>query len=182
MSWAIDPTSSELNYVLVNGIPSPGRAQLTGVKVPYSWDIQQSYGREGAVTIFRGRGIAKFTLTLTMWLKEHFIAWPFFAALLEPPKPPKPPLVVQMGHPVLSAADIKAVSVESIGQPERQPNGFWVATIQLLEYRPPLPALMKPRGAIPAPDKGKPIPPKTEADIALAQATADFSAARAAAR
>lgn len=168
MSWVIIPTDPSLNYVLVNGMRSPGRATLTGVKVPYAWDIQESYGREGATATFKGRGIAKFTLTIAMWEREHFGVWPVFAALLEPPKPPRPPLVVEMHHPLLAAADIRAVSVESIGQPERQPNGLWIATINLFEYRPPKQALMKPRGSIPAVTKGKPIPPKTEADIALA--------------
>lgn len=181
MSIAINPKDPALNYVTVAGVPSPGRATLTGVKAPYNWDVQQSYGREGAFTIFRGRGIAKPLLTISMWALEHFLAWPLFVKLIQPPTPTKP-LVVQMGHPALSAADINAVSCESIGQPERQSNGMWVAQIQLIEYRPPKPILVKPRGAIPSPDKGKAIAPKTEADIALEKARTEFEAARAAAQ
>jgi hypothetical protein len=165
----------------VNGIRSPGKAILSGVATPWKYDVQESYGRSGAVVVFRGRGIAKFTLTIVMWTRVHFIEWPFFSKLLEPPSFGKP-LVVEMRHPILSSADIKAVAVEQLGQPEKQPNGTWVATIQCLEYRPPLPALVKPRGAIPSVDKGVPITPKTEADLALVQATQDFETARSSAR
>lgn len=181
MSAPIIPTSAEHNYVVVAGIPSPGRAQFTGVSTNYKWDSQPSYGMSGATQIFRGRDISKFTLTITMWRREHFVQWAIFAKLLEPPSPTKP-LVVSMSHPVLAAAGISAIAVESVGQPERQSNGLWVATIKLMEYRPPARALVKPRGAIPAVDKGKPIAPKTAADLALEAAMSDLSAAREAAR
>lgn len=177
MSYAINPRDPALNYVVVNGVQSPGRAQLTGVAAPYKYDVQEGYGLSGATTIFRGRGVARFTLTISLWRPEHFIAWPFFAALLEPPKTSKP-LVVQMRHPLLSMADIEAVAVESLGAPERQSNGVWTATISLLEYRPPKPALVKPRGAIPSPEKGAPVTPQTEADKALVVAQAELAAAR----
>jgi len=177
----IDPTAPELNYVVVAGMRSPGRATLTGVKVPYKYDVQEGYGRSGATTTFRGRGIARFTLTIDLWLPEHFLAWAAFAKALEPPKASKP-LVVEMRHPVLAAADISAVAVESFGQPEKQSNGIWRVTIGLLEYRPPRDALVKPRGAIPSPEKGAPLTPKTEADRALAAVRAELLAAREAAR
>lgn len=182
MSLAIDPSSQELNFVVVNGVQSPGRAQLTQVKAPYNWDVQPGYGLSGARTIYRGRGIAKPQLTLAFWEREHFIAWPAFRKLIEPPKTSKP-FVVQMRHPLLSDAEIEAVSVESIGAPERAPGGgLWLVQIQLIEYRPPAPVLVKPRGAIPSPEKGKPLTPKTEADIALAEAIAAKDAAKEAAR
>ncbi len=181
MSLAINPRSSDLNYVVVNGVTSPGRATLTGVKIPYKWDELPGYGLSGAKTIFRGRGLARFTLTIALWEPNHFLQWGLFLQVLEPPSKFKP-LVVNMSHPLLSAADIKAVCVTEFGQPERQSNGLWLATIQLLEYRPFKLALVTPRGAIPAPDAVKPIPPKTEADIALEKARAEFAAARTAAQ
>lgn len=180
MTLAIDPQTPEHNYVLVGPVQSPGRAQLTGVRTPYKWDIQQSYGREGATMIFRGRGVMKFTLTITLWLREHFLLWPLFAKAMEPPTLLKP-FVFQMLHPLLSAADVKGVTVESFGQPERQQNGLWISTSEMLEYRPTKPILVRPRGSIP-PVAGKPIAPKTEADKALVEAQQAFATARAAAR
>lgn len=177
----IDPRDSALNVVVVNGVPSPGRATITGAAIPYKYHVQEGYGLSGATTTYHGRGVAKFTLTIDMWAREHFLAWPLFAKLLEPPKPGLK-LVVEMQHPILSAQGIKAVAVESMGALERQGNGLWRCTIQCLEWRPPVPALVKPRGAIPGVAKGKPIPPKTEADLALEKARAEFEAARTAAR
>lgn len=171
MSAAINPYSNDHNFVVVNGIRSPGRAQLSEVGKPYNWQIQEGYGLSGGFCTFRGRGIAKFTLTIALWLPEHFVEWAFFAKALEPPTPTKP-FFVEMQHPLLAAADIKAVGVENFGQPVRQPaGGVWLATIKLLEYRPPLPAIVKPNKSIPSVDKGKPTPPKTEADRALLEAT-----------
>lgn len=177
----IDPKSSALNVVVVNGLPSPGRATITGAAVPYKYDIKEGYGLSGATTVFHGRGVAKFTLTIDLWDRLHFLAWPLFKKLLEPPKPALP-LVVSMDHPILSDQGITKVAVESMGALERQSNGLWRCTIQLLEWRPPLPAIVKPRGAIPSVAKGKPIPPKTEADLALEKARVEFEGARAAAR
>lgn len=173
----INPRSPEHNYVVVAGVQSPGQARLTGVKAPYMWDVQPLYGREGAITIFKGRGIAKPLLTLEFFEPAHFVAWDAFKQLLKPPTPTKP-LVIEMRHPLLTSADIKAVSVEEIGEPERQTNGKWITTIQLIEYRPPKPILVKPRGAVPSPEKGAPIAPKTEADRALVQAQQDAATAR----
>lgn len=177
----IDPASSALNFVIVNGIPSPGRATITGAAIPYKYDVREGYGLSGATTTFHGRGVVKFTLTIDLWDRLHFLAWPLFSKMLEPPKPGLK-LVVEMQHPILSAQGIKAVAVESMGALERQSNGLWRATIQCLEWRPPLPALVKPRGSIPGVSKGKPIAPKTEADLALEKARVEFEAARNAAR
>jgi hypothetical protein len=176
-----DPRSGSLNYVVVNGVPSPGRATITGAAIPYNYDVKQGYGLSGATTVFRGRGVAKFTVTIELWERAQYAAWAVWSKFLEPPKPGIK-LVVEMQHPVLAAQDIKAVAVESLGALERQSNGSWKCVIQCLEWRPPLPALVKPRGAIPGVAGGKVIPPKTEADIALEKARLDFETARAAAR
>jgi hypothetical protein len=181
MTIAIDPRDPSLNYVVVNGVTSPGKAVISGADIPWNYDVQQGYGLSGAVTVFRGRGVAEPTLTISLWDRAHFLLWPLFLKMLEPPKPGIK-LVVEMKHPALSAADIKAVAVKKLGQLERQSTGIWTSTIALIECRPPLPSLVKPRGAIPGTDKGKAIPPKTEADIALEKARTEFSAARDAAR
>lgn len=178
----IDPRDPALNYVVVNGVQSPGKAEITGADVQYVWDVKQAYGMTGAYTVYRGRAPVEFTLTITLWKPEHFLAWPLFAKLLEPPKPGIK-LVVGMAHPILSAADVKAVAIKKLGQLTRDmSSGLWRSVTQCLEYRPLVPALVKPRGAIPAVSKGAGVPAKTEADKALEQARQDFVTARAAAQ
>jgi hypothetical protein len=163
MAFAINRRDPALNYIVVAGVPSPGRASVTGVRIPYHWDITQGYGLSGAITIFRGRGVSKFTVTITMFEDEHFVQWPIFKAVLQPPTKLKP-LAFDMIHPVLSSAGIKAVQIEELGEPERQSNGMWIATLKFLEYRPPLPALVNPKGSVPG-VKANPIPPKTAAEL-----------------
>lgn len=183
MSGIVDPRSLEHNYVVVNGITSPGKAIITGANVKWKYDVKSAYGLEGATTVFHGRDISNFTLTISLWAAVHFLQWAWFVKMLEPPTPGIP-LVVEMKHPALTAADIKAVVVKELGQLERQSNGLWTSSIQCMEWRPPpkKPALVKPRGSIPGVEAGKVIPPKTEADIALAAAIPRMEAAYAASR
>jgi hypothetical protein len=177
----INPRDFAHNYVVVLGVRSPGRARLTGVTAPYKWDELPSYGMEGATIRFRGRGIAHPTLSLWFFEDAHFVQWDVFQQLLKPPTQGKP-FMVEMQHPLLSAADIKAVSVEEIQQPERQDNGMWIATIKLIEYRPLVPAAVVPRGSIPSVSVGAPIPPATDAQAAVVADSAALAAAYQAAR
>jgi hypothetical protein len=155
-------TSDELNYVVANGVQSPGRATLTGVSAPHNYQVQEGYALAGASTIYRGRGIAKPILTLLLWEDAHFAQWPIFKKAIENPTPTKP-FFVEMQHPLLASAGIKAVGVEDLGEPVRSPQGGgWTVTIKLIEWRPFKPMLVKPDKSIPAAEKGKPIPPKTE--------------------
>ncbi len=173
----IDPTSPDLNFVVVMGVQSPGRAQITGLGRPYNWQHQEGYALSGAWSTYRGEAICKFTLTLALWLREHFAQWELFKKALTPPSISKP-FFVEMRHPLIADAGIKAVGVEELGTPVRAPGGgLWLSTSKLFAYRPPKFALVKPDKTIPSPDKGKPIPPQTEADRALAKVTADVESA-----
>lgn len=177
----IDPTSPGLNYVVIGAFQSPGLSKISGAGMVYKWDVQVAYGNTGAVLVYRGRDLSRFTWTITLWRREHFIAWEAFKKLLEPPKP-FVKLVVEMSHPILADVDIKAVAIENRGAFERQPNGLFTANISVIQYKPPIPALVKPRGAVPSASKGIPTAPQTEADRALVAATANFEAARTAAQ
>lgn len=170
----MNPRDPALNYVVVAGVQSPGRADISGASRPYEWEIQQGYGLGGARTIYKGPGIAKPTLTVALWEPEHFVAWDAFEALLKPPTSTKP-FAIGMAHPKLSAAKIAAVQVEDVGVPERQDNGIWLVIVKLVEYRPPLPALVTPRGSVPAGEKGTPVTPKSAEDHVLDQITEDIA-------
>ena len=173
----IRPNDPALNYVVVGGMRSPGRARLTGADVVYKWDVQEPYGMSGGATRFRGRGLSKFTLAIDLWKPEHFLAWDAFKKLLEPPTPTNP-LVVDMGHPVLSDAGIKSVAVEKLGQLTRGDNGIWTSTSDILEYRAPLPSLVKPRGSVPSTDANAPVTAKSANDLELEKVMVDLQAAR----
>lgn len=177
-SAGFSPESDEHNHVVVAGVMSPGRAQISGLKVAHNWDVKESYGRDAAYMTYRGQKLARFNLAIALFELEHFLAWPAFAKLLEPPQKTSAPFVIEMGHPMLSAAGIKGVALLELGWPERQSNGLWVSTSSLIEWRPPKPVLVRPKGSIPSPDKGKVVTAKTEADRALEEAERDFAEAR----
>lgn len=167
MTAPIDPRSPDHNYVVVSGVKSPGRASFSGLGRPYNWTVEEGYGLEGGFTTFRGRGILKFTLTLELFKPDDFIQWALFSKVITPAAPVTPlkPFLVQMRHPLLAAADIKAVAVEDAGVPVRAPNGDrWVVTIKLIEHRKSRGALAKADKSVPDADKGKPEPAKTAGD------------------
>jgi|GEM_PF-1000357 len=182
----MSPDDDALNYVTVLGVRSPGRAQISGLKVPYKWDIKEPYGRSGALMVFHGRGLAKFTLTLTFWKPEHHLVWPLFSKAIDPPGGsgvPNPfPLMPAWTHPTLAAADITAVAVTEKGQPERQPDGMWTVAMSCTEWRLTKPVLAKPKGEIPPVTPKAPVTPQTENQKLLVELRAKVEAARAAAR
>lgn len=177
----LDPEDPNLGVVWVKGIRSPGRAQVSGLTRVYNWDIQESFGDEFASMTYRGRKLARFTLTVALWEPHHFLQWAAFEEVIKPPSAFLP-FVTEMSHPSLSAMGVRAVTVLEYTAPERQPSGIWLAVLKCCEWRPRAPVTVKPRGAIPSPEKGKPIPPKTEADFALEDAKAGFARSRNAAR
>lgn len=174
----MNPRDSALNKVYVNGIANPGRARISGAGIPYKWDVRQAYGRAGATVVGMGRDLSKFTLTIEMWEPAHFILWEFFKTQLEPPGPFALPFAVNMQSPILADLGISSVVVEERGQLELASNGIWSSTSKILEYRKPIPAILKPRGSVPAPDGSK-LDAPTEADKALIDAQAAFATARA---
>lgn len=176
----INPYAFDLNYVTVNGVASPGRARIQGAGAEYNWEIRQGYGLSGATVVFRGRALSAPTLYIDMWTPDHFVEWEVFKKLLEPPKPLGMPLALGISHPLLDDLGISSLVVKKRGQIEINPNGIWTAPIELLEYRKPIPRIVKPRGAVPAADAGA-SPAKTEADKALVEAQKAYNEAKAAA-
>lgn len=179
---SINPASPEHNYVVVRGVRSPGRAYFSGLSRPYNWKVEEGYGLSGGWTTFRGRGIAKFTLTIELFTADDFKQWALFSEAITPKEPTNGAddfLLVQMQHPLLAAADIKAVAIEDAGVPVKAPNADrWVAEIKCIEYRRAQDALGKADKSIPAVDKGKPIPPKTDGDRFVAEGVAAVAAAK----
>ena len=58
----INPNAADLNFVIVNGMQSPGRARLSGLAVNHRWDVQKGHGIEGGPVVYSGRENAEFTL------------------------------------------------------------------------------------------------------------------------
>lgn len=151
-----------IDSIMLGGKRSPGLAVITGASIPRKWDIQQGYGFSGAVVIYTGDDVAKFTVRITLWLEEHYEEWLTFSnsVLAKPPKGQRPK-ALGIKHPLLNLAPlfISEVVVEDVTQLEQTEDDKWIAEIRLIQYRKPMPMLGKPNTSI---DPAAPPKPTAE--------------------
>ena len=169
--------SRAIGAASVNGVPLPGRVRVQGAGAVYQWEVRPGYGRSGAVVVGMGPGISKFTLFVDMWLSEHFVQWEVAKVVLAPPKPLLPTMAIYVSNPILADVGITEIVVEERGQVDTS-GAVWTVPIKCMQYRKPMPALVKPRGGIPGAG-GSGLAAVTEADKALVDAQAAFAAAKA---
>lgn len=154
-----DGSSFFQDYILLNGLRSPGRADvLSADGLVRSWDERKGYGFSGAFLVYTGDGLPKFTVRLTLWAPpDLFVEWtPFAQQLALSPKglvaADYATFALGIGHPVLNAPpwSISSVVVESVGLPIQDDDGLWTIDIKFIVYRAPAPALGKPDKTIPS--------------------------------
>jgi hypothetical protein len=132
---------------------SPGVATVHGLDNPRNWDERQGYGFSGAVLVYKGTGLSKFTVDIDLWLETHFIEWNLFATILAAPKPGLAGgFALGIKHPIVNGPPhgITEVVVDNVSQPVQSDTGKWTYTISFRQYRKPLPAIARPIAAIPA--------------------------------
>lgn len=141
-SGALNPFDNPEAYdvVSIGGVTSPGVIKpggITGFKRAHEWDVKKGKGAQGATISYVQRPPAKGTITFTLALREHFVAWESFRPqfLYDPTK--KNPQAVDIFHPVLADLQIHSVVCEDISQEENDGYGEWTITVSLLEYFPP---------------------------------------------
>lgn len=146
---AFDPFITPVDYVVLNGRKSPGIGKITGATDKRKWDIQVGYYASGGITIYRGREISHFTLTLTLVSAQDWVEWAKWRSLVA--RPPNGTFIrtaMTIEHPWLRMLDIREVNVEEVGQPEESDEtGHWTISIKFLEFRLPTPSFAKPEGA-----------------------------------
>ncbi len=151
-------------YIVLGPLQSPGVATVRGLDSPRNWDVQQGYGLTGAVAVFKGTGLAKFTVDIELWEPEHFIEWNVFATILAAPKPGLAGgFALGILHPIVNGPPhgVTEVVVENVSQPVQNDLGRWTYTIAFLQYKKPLPAIARPIAAIPA--ASAPLPTAADA-------------------
>jgi hypothetical protein len=145
MAW--DPLTQPVDYIKLAGQKSPGLADVYGGDSPRKWDERGGYGLSGSTLIFRGVGLAKFSVDLKLYTPEDWAAWHAWKPLVA-----KPPLGTRaraqdIWHPLLEQIEVSAAVVESVGQPKQTGDGEWTITVKFIEYRKPKVSLAKPDGA-----------------------------------
>lgn len=174
---SVDLEASDLNYVIVNGIPTPGRCKISGAALTFDWDIKKGHGMVGATTVFTGRAPVEFTLTLEFWNNEQLLEWEAGASkLFQAPKPLGLKAALGIKHPLLDELGLTgSFVVKKRGQLELNANGLHSIQIELLEWFPkPKPALVKPKTAVPAVEQDV-LPAKTAGDMALVEMQKEFN-------
>ncbi len=142
------PGAPQQDYIVLAGVPSPGKAVVRGASSPRKWDVQAGYGLTGATVIFNGEGLAQFDVDIYVWEPEHFIQWEPFAKLtLENPPLGARPTSMSIQHPMLNSPPLKITQVVVTNVTQWEPSdetGEWMRTISFLQYRKAKPALVKP--------------------------------------
>ncbi len=156
------------DFIVVQGIASPGIATVSGADRGYKWDVKEAKGSAGATTTFQGDGVAKPKVEFQLWLDEHFEAWDTFVQILKAAQG-KNPTVLDVVHPVFQEHEIRSLVVENIGQVVHKGKGLYSITVSFLEYYPP-----KPKGGSPVASGWVDTTDKQDAELAdlLAKAKA----------
>lgn len=154
VTW--DPITSPCDYILLAGIKSPGLADVSGASSVRRWDEREGFGISGAFSVFKGRGLAHFSVKLRLYSDTDWAAWYAWKQIVD--KLPtrrggdgKDSGVLDIWHPLLEGLDIKAVAAAEVMQPEQTDNGEWTIEIKFLEFRYPKIALAKPEAAAATP-------------------------------
>lgn len=166
------------SYIELGPLRSPGVATVRGLDSPRNWDVRQGYGFSGAVVVYKGTGLSKFTVDIELWLPEHFVLWNVFAKVLEAPKPGLAGgFALGIKHPIINGPPhaISEVVVENVSQPVQNDLGRWTYTISFLQYRKPLPAIARPIAAIPAASAPMPTA-QTAAEVEMLKLSAQAQA------
>lgn len=141
-----NPLVNPIDYMLINDQQSPGVVEITGAGSPRQWDERRGFGMSGAISVYRGAKLAKFSAAFSLWLPEHFDAWASFAELLAKPPNMRRPRVLTVWHPILEDLGISQAGVEDLLQPTQAEDGKWIYECKFVQYRRPRLALARPDG------------------------------------
>lgn len=183
MTILIEEAPVLYNTVFLAGIPTPGKAEVSGGDTKSKWDARAGVGKAGASTIFTGKDLAEeITVKLTFaeglfnesaaQQKEYFYST--IVPILQRSEDGK--TAIDFYFPPLSAPphNISSVVTRSVGMVTEDPNGFSTVTFKLLQYVKPKPAPVTKPAASQA-DQVDPMDAKFQQD--MAQRRAEWDAA-----
>lgn len=149
MTW--NPLDEPMDKIWLAQQWSPGICDISGANSPREWEERKGYGLSGAIVIFRGVGLAHFSVKLRLYTTQDWNEWAAFKPLVDRPPYGRRPRALDIWHPILVDQGIYAVGIEDLGQPDQTADGEWTIEIKMVEYRFPKYALAKPEGAAATP-------------------------------
>src|SRR5262245_58800478 len=137
MSW--NPIDIPCDHILLCGVKSPGLAEVVGLSERAKYDVVRTYAASGATIKYTGDDLAKFAVRIRLYTREDWANWYSWKSYLKI-RPRSRGLVDKMDaleiwHPFCEAADINAVVIEDVSQPEQSDPMVFVITIKMIEYR-----------------------------------------------
>jgi hypothetical protein len=142
------------DFVILNGIRSPGVCQIVNAGSPRKWDRQGGYGYSGASLVFTGTDLSDFDILIDLFEKKHWSDWNIFARLLDKEPLGVKPRTLDISHPLLYRAPLRITQcvvrdVTQFTQGTGSAAGRWTVRIPMTSWRKPQAALGKPVGSIP---------------------------------
>lgn len=156
-SSAWNPIERPCDHIVLADKRSPGIAEIVGASSPRQWDEREGFGLSGAWLVYKGRGLARFSVRIKLLTVDDWNAWAAFRPLVDAyPKrrhaSGKDSGALKIWHPYLEQLDIRAVAVLEVLQPVLSDDGEAIVEIRFLEYRHPKIALAKPGAADAGPE------------------------------
>jgi len=136
----------DVDKINVAGQLSPGACEISRGVSPNKWDERLGYGLSGSTLVFRGTGLATFTVKIKLWTDEHLAEWEVWRELVGRPPAKRYPKALKVWHPILEDLGVSAAIVEKRGQLTKTDTGGWEVEIYFKEYRRPKIALATPAG------------------------------------
>ena len=149
MTW--DPLIEPADQLWLQQRWSPGLCEIDGANSPREWEERKGYGWSGAIVLFKGIGLAHFTVRFKLYTSQDWIDWSLFKPLLDKPPIGKRPRAMDVWHPLLVDQGIYAVVVEDLGQATQTADGEWTIEVKFCEHRMPKHSLSQPDGAAATP-------------------------------
>lgn len=170
------------DFIWLGGEQSPGRVTIKGFGRKIGWEERRGFGRDGASLVPTGAHLGGGSLLFAFWTAEQIDAWEQFSnkwfadAVIVVPGAAAATKALGIGHPILNGPPLfmSDFVVEELGQLENDGTGVWRTEVKLLQYRPPTPAPLPPKGKIE--DTGKPKP-QTDRQKLILQLTDQVNAA-----
>jgi hypothetical protein len=133
MTW--NPIEQPVDECWLGGYATPGICEVVGASSPRKWDEQAGYAMSGAILIYRGTGLAHFSLNLKLYTLEHWNTWDLIKPILMRPPVGKRANALDVVHPVLNEVGISQLVIEDVGAPEQVEDGVWSISIKCIEWR-----------------------------------------------
>lgn len=138
---SFEPLTQPVDHILLAGHRSPGIAVVTGAAASRQWDERKGFARSGARVVYKGNGLAKFTVTLQLFSAEDWKDWHAWRPLVQRTPAGERARAKDIWHPILEDLEVSSAVVEEVGQPVQNEAGDWSIAIKFIEYRAPMPAL-----------------------------------------